>query len=184
MRHCDRLAILLAISSIFIVRLVTIQIYGGIPHIEDETAYIWQAQAAARNQLTISSPSCPECFLVPFVVDYHGERFGKYPPGWPAVLSLAIRLNIRSWINPLLAGLSIWLTYRLLSRLAGKITALLAALLTLSSPFFLLNAGTLLAHIWSFFLTLAFILAWFDLTKPKDNLPRWMPILLAGFSLG
>ena len=36
-----------------------------------------------------SFPTSPKSFLFPFVVDYHGQRFGKYPLGWPVVLALA-----------------------------------------------------------------------------------------------
>jgi hypothetical protein len=48
-------------------------------HIEDEMAYVWQAQAIASGHLTIASPPIPKSFLIPFVIDYAGQRFGKYP---------------------------------------------------------------------------------------------------------
>jgi len=180
----DLTALLLALLTLVVVYQVTTRIYEGVPHIEDEVAYSWQSSLYTRNQLAIQSPPCPRCFLTPFVVDYNGLRFSKYPPGWPAVLSLGLRLNLRDWVNPLLAALCIWLTYRLVSRLTRPIIGILAALLTLTSPFFLLNAGTLLSHIWSFFLTLAFLMAWLEMTILHPSIPRWMSVLLGGFSLG
>ncbi len=174
----------LALLTLVAVYQVTTRIYEGVPHIEDEVAYSWQAALYTRNQLAIESPPCPRCFLTPFVVDYNGLRFSKYPPGWPAVLSLGVRLNVRDWVNPLLAALCVWLTYRLVSRLTRPVVGILAALLTLTSPFFLLNAGTLLSHIWSFFLTLAFLMAWLEIINPQSTISRWISILLGGFSLG
>ncbi len=180
----DLTALLLALIALVAVYQVTTRIYEGVPHIEDEVAYSWQAALYTRNQLAIESPPCPHCFLTPFVVDYNGLRFSKYPPGWPAALSLGVRLNMRDWVNPILAALCVWLTYRLVSRATRPAIGLLAALLTLTSPFFLLNAGTLLSHVWSFFLTLAFLLAWLELIASQSAIPRWMSVMLAGFSLG
>src|SRR3990172_2865704 len=180
----DRLALVLAFFTLAAVFLVTQQAFEGLPHIEDEYAYIWQAQTAAHGDLALESPVCPKCFLQPFVVDYQGLRFGKYPPGWPAALSIAIQLNLRDWLNPFLAALCVWLTYRLVKRLLDEKAGLLAAFLTLTSPFFLINGGTLLSHIWSYFLTLTFISSWLDATSDENSLPGWLPVTTGGLSLG
>jgi 4-amino-4-deoxy-L-arabinose transferase-like glycosyltransferase len=121
---------------------------------------------------------------VPFIEDNNGLRFGKYPPGWPAALSLGVLFNIRDLINPILAALCVWLTYRLGKKLINPAAGLIAAVLTLFSPFFLINSSTLLSHTWSFFLTLAFILAWNDLRNSPAQVPIWMLVCVAGLSLG
>ncbi|MGC8780483.1 MAG: PQQ-binding-like beta-propeller repeat protein [Anaerolineae bacterium] len=91
-------------------------------------AYTWQARLIARGfTLTTPTPPCPTCFLVPFVVDAHGQRSSKYPPAWSVVLALGERMNARAWVNPFLAGLSVWLIYRLGKRLAGAPVGVLAA---------------------------------------------------------
>jgi len=121
---------------------------------------------------------------VPFVVDYGGQRFGKYPLGWPVMLSFGERLDARAWVNPLLAGLGVWLTYRLGKKTLGEIVGLLAAGLTLTSPFFLMNSGALLSHPWGLALSAAFALSWLDAVDEQGHLPGWLPTLGAGFSLG
>lgn len=171
----------LALAAVY---YITVRVFEGVPHIEDESAYAWQAATYARGDLTLTSPPCPKCFLVPFVVDYQGQRFSKYPPGWPAALSLGVRLGLRDLVNPILAALCVWLTYRLGKKLINETVGLIAALLTLTSPFFLMNGGTLLGHIWSFFLTLTFALAWLDLSDSDPPVPPWILIWLAGLSLG
>ncbi len=184
MTRADRLALLLAIVTLAAVFLVTNQVFEGLPHLEDEYAYIWQAQTISRGDLTVPSPVSPNTFMVPFVVDYEGLRFGKYPPGWPAALSLGVRLGVRDWVNPFFAALCVWFTYRLVKRLLNEKAGLLAAFLTLVSPFFLVNGGSLLSHTWSYFLTLAFILSWLDVADKNSRLPAWLPVTTGGLTLG
>jgi len=185
------LALSISLATILVAYfLVAEKTFEQLPHIEDEMAFVWQARVFAEGQITIPSPPQPKSFFIPFVIDYNGQRFGKYPPGWPMMLSFGIRLGLRTWVNPLLAGLAVWLTYRLGQKLfSGKI-GLLAALLTATSPFFLINAGSLLSHTWSFFLTLAFFASWldtFDLpngNQPVTHIPKWMTIIVASLTLG
>jgi 4-amino-4-deoxy-L-arabinose transferase-like glycosyltransferase len=168
--RADVLALLLAVAGFLASALVTQRIFEGIPHIEDEVAYVWQAKALAEGHLQVPSPAHPQSFLVPFVVDYQGERFGKYPPGWPAFLSLAIQLGLRAWVNPLLAGLGVWLTYQLGKRSFSQLVGLLAAGLTVTSPFFLMNSGSLLSHPFGLVLSATFALGWLEaFWKNKDK---------------
>jgi hypothetical protein len=190
----DIFAFFLALLGFLASALVTQRIFEGIPHIEDEIAYVWQAKALADGQFKISSPSQPKSLLVPFVVDFEGERFGKYPPGWPALLSLAIQLELRAWINPLLAGLGVWLTYLLGKRHFSQVIGLLAAGLTVSSPFFLMNSGSLLSHPLGLVLSALFTLAWLEAfwknsaEKEDGNTTssgkRWWFSILSALALG
>jgi 4-amino-4-deoxy-L-arabinose transferase-like glycosyltransferase len=184
MTRSDRIALILSALAVLAGYLVHDRVFERMAHIEDEMAYVWQAQVIARGQLTIPSPPEPKSFLYPFVVDYNGQRFGKYPLGWPAMLSLGERLGLRFLVNPLLAGLGVWLTYRLGKRIFGETVGLLAAGLTLTSPFFLMNSGSLLSHPFGLVLSIAFVLAWLDgFTEPQAE-HTWLPTLVAGASLG
>ncbi len=162
MKRTDLIALLFSLVAVAAAHLVADRVFEHMPHIEDEMAYVWQAQVLAGGKLTLPSPPDPKSILVPFVVDYDGRRFGKYPLGWPLVLAFGLLLHARDWINPILAGASVWLTYRLGKKLFDERVALCAALLTVTSPFVLLNSGSLLSHPWSLFLSLAFALAWLD----------------------
>ncbi len=144
----------------------------------------------AGGALRQPSPEPARAYLVPFVVDHEGQRFGKYPPGWPAALSLGARFGAAWLVNPLLAGAAIWLTYRLGSKLLGGWLGLLASLLLLSSPMFLMLSGSLMSHTFSLVLGLAFTLSWFELflqsPGSRKDRRRWDPVLVAlcGLSLG
>lgn len=187
MSAAARFALLLAIAAVIVGSLVSLRVFEDVPHIEDETAYSWQARAIAAGAMFLPTPPCPECFLVPFVVDHGGLRTAKYPPGWPAALALGVLAGARWLVNPLLSGFSVWLVFLLTRKLTDEITALIAAVLLATSPFFVMNSGTLLAHPWSLFLTLAFALAWLDafsLTKEQNRVPRWLSVLTACLCLG
>ena len=186
MPRTNQIAFFLVILTIFVTYWFSGNVYENLPHVEDEFAYIWQAQVFAKGQAYISSPPHPDQLVVPFVVDYNGIRFSKYPPGWSLLLSFGVLANLMSWINPILAGLSIWLTFRLGQKIFNSGIALLASFLLLTSPFFLLNSGALLSHPFSLVLSLTLTLAWFDLfmTKGKNATPDWIKIIIAGCSLG
>lgn len=181
----DLAGLLIALAGFALSLWVATRFFEKMPHIEDEMAFVWQARVIAESgSLVTPTPVCPECFLVPFVVDHNGLRFGKYPPGWPVVLSFGEMLDARELVNPLFAGLSAWLIYRLGGRLFTPPVGLLAAFLSVLSPFFLINAGSLLSHSWSLFLTLGFTLAWLDLTGAGPlRVPRWMALATAALCL-
>lgn len=188
-----RLFVLVAVLSSYYVAL---NVFERIPHLEDEIAYVWQANVMAQGHLMVDSPPRAEDFKVPFVVDYKGHRFGKYPPGWPAMLALGVRLGLREWVNPLLAGLAAWLMYRLARKLLSETAALFAIFLLVTSPLFLIQSGSLMSHTWSLVLAAGFMLAWLDLFTPQATepptpknwlarpAPDWMLVLVAGLTLG
>ncbi len=184
--QADRVALLLSALAVLIIHRLAGHIFEFLPHLEDEIAYVWQARVYVQKQLTVPSPVDGKSFLVPFVVDYHGQRFAKYPPGWPMVLAFGVRWGARDWVNPLLAGLGIWWLYRLGKRYFSSKIGLLSAILTLTSPFFLLNSASLLSHPWSFLLTLTFLSAWLDLFCKNEFSSRASVLLalVAGLSLG
>ena len=181
----DRIALIISLLAVVASYLIASSIFENLPHLEDEFAYVWQAEALAAGKLSVDSPDLPRHFLVPFVVDYNGQRFGKYPLGWPALLGLGEFLGIRSWINPLLAGLGVWLTYRLGKKVMGDTAGLLAAFLTATSPFFLLNSGSLLSHPMGLVLSASFALGWLNAFSASDthDLNR-TPLILSALSLG
>jgi len=184
MSRADQLAIFLSLLAILLAGLVTYYIFEGIPHLEDELAYVWQGRLLAEGKLSIPSPAHPKSFLVPFVIDYEGLRFGKYPPGWPLVMALGVLAGVRWMVNPILAGLGVWLTYLLGKRLFNPLTGLLAAGLTLTSAFFLVNSGSLLSHPLGLVLSAAFALLWLAGFADHEHPPRWRYTLGAALVLG
>jgi 4-amino-4-deoxy-L-arabinose transferase-like glycosyltransferase len=154
--------------------------FERLPHLEDEVAYLFQARTMALGQLTVASPAHPDAFWTPFVLDHQGQRFGKYPPGWPTVLSIGVLAGSSWLVNPLLAALALYLVYRLGRSLYDRRTGLLGAALGLTSPLFLVLGGSHLSHLVTLVWLLLFTL-WFVWTAQGRT--RWFA-LGAGLALG
>jgi 4-amino-4-deoxy-L-arabinose transferase-like glycosyltransferase len=134
------------------------QIFEHVPHSEDEVAYVFQAKVFAQGRLAAPTPLNSDAFWTPFVVDYKGRRFGKYPPGWPALLSLGIRLQAPWLVNTLLSAFTLALIAWLGARWYRASTGLWAAGLGLLTPGFLFLSSSLLSHAASlFWATLALV---------------------------
>jgi hypothetical protein len=207
MKRIDWFALGLALLAVIAAYLVSNRVFENLAHVEDEQAFVWQAAVLAGGHLTLPSPPQSHSFLWPFVIDYQGQqaltsqltqaslRFGKYPLGWPLVLSAGVVLGIRDWINPLLAGLGVWLTYLLGKRTFTPLIGLLAAGLTLTSPFFLIVSGSLFSHPLGLVLSAGFALAWLNafFRPDQDDAEEyfryfrqraWWSAILGGLALG
>ncbi|MBN2554872.1 MAG: glycosyltransferase family 39 protein [Anaerolineales bacterium] len=185
-RRANLLGIAFAAAAVVLSAFLSWIVFERIPHLEDEFALLWQAEVMADGAISLPSPEFPDSFKIPFVIDLDGQRFGKYPPGWPAALSLGARVQAVWLVQALLSGFSVWMVYLLGRKLAGRANGVIAAALMLLSPLFLIQSGSLLSHMFSLFLSTAFLCAWVDLFARDDeaNVPAWMLVCTAGSSLG
>ncbi|MCL4303610.1 MAG: hypothetical protein KJ077_48440 [Anaerolineae bacterium] len=189
-RHVSIFAlIVICLTAFFGIALLSGQIFEHVPHSEDEVAYIFQAKVFAQNRLTAPTPRYRQAFWTPFVVDYQGQRFGKYPPGWPALLSLGMRLKAPWLINALLAAVALaliaWLGrcfYKKDPRdLDKEHPDLWTAGLALTTPGFLFLSSSFLSHTASlFWSTLALVALFHLITGTRLTLLA----LLTGLFLG
>ena len=146
----------------------------------DEYAYLWQATAFSDGRVTADSPQPAAAFQQQHLGDADNVRFSRFPPGWPLLLAVGVRAGFPGFINPLLAALALAGIYRLACSWVGARAAALGVLVVGTSPFFLLNAGSLHSHPSCLFaLTgLALSLAW------AVERPGAWPLLLGGASFG
>lgn len=185
-RSADRLALALALAAFVVSAILSLCIFDRIPHLEDEFALLWQAEIMTDGRISLPTPEFASSFMIPFVVDARGQRFGKYPPGWPAALSIGVRAGAPWVIQAVLSSLSVWLIYRLGQKLASPRVGLIAASLTVLSPIFLMQSSTLLAHMFTLLLSLAFLHAWLDLFFLADTtaVPGGLLAVVGGSSMG
>lgn len=112
----------LAIVALAVVlRLAWILLVPSLP-LSDEAWYDRAARDLARTGVLRYQTGAAQVFRAWF------------PPGWPAFLALWYCIfgpvwGLYRWVNLLLAGLAVWLTYRLGERALGRGAALLGALL-------------------------------------------------------
>jgi 4-amino-4-deoxy-L-arabinose transferase-like glycosyltransferase len=141
-------AIVFVFFSFFISALIHQTVFERMPHLEDEMAYIFQARIFARGDVVVDIPQPRRAFWQPFVVDYDetGARFGKYTPGWPALLAIGVNLGQMWVINAFFAALTIALVYRLGREICSPDAGLMAAALVAFSPMALLLNASFMGH--------------------------------------
>jgi hypothetical protein len=187
-----KLLLLPAILFTFAVSLhVALDVLEGIPHVQDSVTYLFQAQTLARGDLTapappLAGPARSEHFNQEFLLVRDGRWFGKYPPGYPAVLAIGVLAGGHWLVNPLLAALTLPLLYALAKILYAderpKNFGVLAhaCLLLTVSPFFLVMSGSFMAHAAELFWTALFMVAWARAVAGGRG--RWA--VAAGVALG
>ncbi len=179
----------LAVGACLVVfaaaRLIASLVLEQVPHLEDEVAYLFQAQVFSVGKVYATLPPQPDCFHMPFIVDHEGRRFGKYPPGWPALLAIRVWMGQAWWVNAALAALTVALTSRLGREVGnGLLTSAVAAGLAATSPFLLLLSGSMMSHTACLAFVTAFLWC-FRRTCCQANghiRSRWA--LAAGLALG
>ncbi|WP_420645120.1 ArnT family glycosyltransferase [Candidatus Leptofilum sp.] len=144
-------------------------VLARVPHVQDSLTYLFQAQTLARGKLWAEAPPLPEFFEQEFLLVQNGRWFGKYPPGFPALLALGVLLNASWLINPLLATLTVPLLYQLGRRMGNGRTGLVAAGLMSLSPFFLFLSGSHMAHAAELFWLSLFMVCWWVVIKESHR---------------
>jgi hypothetical protein len=175
------LAFVLVGFSILMSALLSQSVFERLPHLEDEVAYLFQSRIFARGDLVIETPQPRRAYWQPFVVDHNDRRFGKYTPGWPALLALGVLIGQPWVVNALLAGLTVALTYRLGREIFNPETGVFAAALAAFSPMALLLNATLMGHTAALCFTTLFLYAYWRLERSKATL-KWG--IIAGVALG
>ncbi|MBI4859571.1 MAG: hypothetical protein HY815_04825 [Candidatus Riflebacteria bacterium] len=147
-RHERGLVALLAAASGLFSAWVATAILGAVPHIQDERAYLFEARLMAGGRLTAPVPAAPldRACAIDFTVQDSGRWYGRFPPGWPALLAAGVICGAPHLLNPLLGffgivGLHLFLRLHLTRR-----QALLGTALAASSPLVTLMDASLLAH--------------------------------------
>lgn len=156
----DRLAIILALAVAATAVLLRLLIIRQAPMTDDENAYLFSARLLQSFKLYWEGYAKE---LIPFLTNQFlvvkELAFSQYYPGFPALLALGLSLGAVNLVNPILAGLGVLITYRLVREISGsKSTAFIAAGLLSLSPCYLLTSATLLPHTASLFFAALFVL--------------------------
>lgn len=176
----DRFAWTLAAFVSVVSAILCLTSYQAIPHIPDEIAYLIQARYLAAGLPWMTPPPVPAAFDT-FLLEVSGNRwYGVFPPGWPLVLAIGVRIGVPFLVNPVLGGLCVLLAYLLVQELSDRGTARMSALLLAVSPWHLLMSMSFMSHVLS--LTLALVTALGTARAWRTG--AWPPAFVAGLSLG
>jgi len=176
----DRFAWIPAIWVTAGAAFLTVSVYQMHPHVPDEVAYLFPARYFADGRLTLPLPTVPAAFNVDLMT-YQADRwFSPVNPGWPAILAVGALVGLPWLVNPVLAGVSVLLAYRLLREIYSRRTARIATLLFAVSPWNLFMAMNLMPHTATLACALAAALAVARLRR--DPRVRWAAV--GGFFIG
>lgn len=127
------------------------------PRLIDATTYLFQARSLARGGFGWETEGPSASFRGRFIVSTHDHPdtvAGIFPPGYPALLSLGVRLGAYQVVGPMLGALLVLSTYRLTRELfKARHVALLAASLSALCAALRYHTADTMAHGWSTLLT-------------------------------
>ncbi len=164
--------------------LLSFYAFERMPHVEDEVAYLFQAETFAGGALTVPAPPpAAQPGLEYYLFQVDGDRwYAATVPGWPAALAIGVAAGVPWLVNPLLAALSVLLGHAITRRLAGRDQADLVAMMMGASPWLLALSASLMAHTLTMFLML---LAWWLILRAGDGPRRaLLQLWLAGLAMG
>lgn len=176
-------------------------ILDGIPHVQDELNYLWQARIFEQLELTAPRPPVDEVFLYTFQKTLGDRVYSIFPPGWPLVLAVGGWLGLRSLWPMLLGGATVLMMFGLaraltretdgdrhatpetphtdtplppleLTPLETRLLPWLVAMLAVLSPAQGVMAGTYMPHTLCLLLATTFWWAWLRLKRVHTGIIR------------
>jgi hypothetical protein len=141
-------ALALFFAGTVLSSVICLSVLDGIPHVQDEVAYIFQGKIFAEGRWWVPAPeaSAQEFFNHEFIQMSEGRWFGKYPPGYPLLLAPGLWAGLPWLINALGAGVSLALVYMSGRLMFNRRVGAWAALMGLISPWVLLMSGSYMSH--------------------------------------
>ena len=146
-RRAVALALLLSILVAGVAVVLRWNALGSIPHGWDAQGYVYQSRVFAAGRLTGPADEFEDFFRGPQVVVVEDRKFAIYPPGWPAMLSIAQFMGAPMAAEFVLCSLFLLGVWTLGWRLFGSTSAWMTLGATAFSPFVLFMAGSYLSHL-------------------------------------
>ncbi len=151
------------------------------PNSSDEYVYVYQAETLSKGKLFNAAPPVAESFNFNHIAHKDGISVGRFPPGWPLVMSLFIFIGLPAALaNPLIGVVTMLVFYRLAMRIYNPQVALWGLALLTCSSFFILNSASFFSH--ASCLLEALLMVYFLYEYRRTGV--WWRAVLAGAFLG
>ena len=170
--------ILVFFSTTILVSHFTLEQF---PNSSDEYAYLMQAKTLSHGKLAEKAPLFPAAFHYNHIAIKDHVRVGRFPPGWPLLLSTSFLLGIPSWlINPLLGALALLVFYLFARQFYSTKVAVWSLAALALSGYFVFNSASFFSHISCLLMTVLFVWA-MRLFQASGKVTY---LFLAGFCIG
>lgn len=151
------------------------------PNSSDEYVYLYQAETLSEGKLWEKAHPVEKSFGFNHMVTKNDITLGRFPSGWPLILSGFLVLGIpAALVNPILAILTLLVFYKLANNLYGNRVACWSVLTLACTGFFVFNSASFFSHTSCLLNALLCVLL-INLYLKNDKVKY---VLLAGLSLG
>ncbi|MFZ6011980.1 MAG: glycosyltransferase family 39 protein [Bacteroidota bacterium] len=151
------------------------------PNSSDEYVYLLQAETLSQGEFWDPPHKLHQFFNFNHVAQKDGMRVGRFPPGWPMILSLAYVLGFPPVIvNPILALLALFVFYKFARTRYDERIAIWSVVSLAFTAFFVFNSASFFSHTVSLLEVLLFV----HFTYRYLERGKLLDGLLAGLFLG
>lgn len=174
----------LVIATVVVIAIVHWFAVGKRAMVSDEVIYLLQAKWFFMPNYSwhVDADLLPFFSMRKLGVTPSGGLYGQYTPGWPALLALFDAVGLRWWSAPILGAITVWATTRLGTLLYSRAAGVLAGLLLLVQPWFLLLHAGYMAHPASI-AALALAAVWLLESETLDGWSRTWRWLAVGVAI-
>jgi 4-amino-4-deoxy-L-arabinose transferase-like glycosyltransferase len=117
--------------------LISYFTFHNFPYSYDEYNFLYQAKIFSQGKIFIEVPEILRPFKETYMILNDDKLFSKYPPGFSLILTIGVLLNIPGLINPLVAVLTLTITYFFTKSFLGPKYGLLSVIIMSTTPYFL-----------------------------------------------
>jgi len=150
------------------------------PNSGDEYAYLLSASLLAEGRLSVPSPEPREFFRLNHVIN-NGRFYGKYPPGWPVLLSVGVLAGAPWIINAILEVLTTLLLYRIAQDHFGSTAANVMLMCLLLNPYVIFTSASYFSHPSCLLFIVVFL---YSALRSLDSPSASWPYVIMGASAG
>jgi hypothetical protein len=130
-----------------VVLTTSLLVLDGFPNSSDEYVYLYQGHTLERGRLWERSHPVDKSFGFNHIARQNGITVGRFPPGWPLVLSLFMLMGIpAALVNPILSILTLLVFYSFARRIYNPVVAGWSLLFLSATAFFLFNSASYFSH--------------------------------------
>lgn len=153
--------------------------FSHMPLTVDSSAQLVHAKMMLKGGW--SMPSHPlRAFFDMYMMINNGRWYSQYPPGHVMLLALGTMVKMRSYVNPLLGGMTALVIYRMALELYGVRVARIAVMLAGGCVYMILMSSEFMSNATALLVGTLFLWAYFRMLKR----PHWKTALWGGIAIG
>lgn len=150
MKSPRRSVLLILLIFVVITSWVGVVSLDQFPNSADEFVYLFQAEDMSHGRFSSSAHELPEFFEFHHLLQKDGIWVGRFPPGYPMILSIAYILHLPPFVINLVLGLILLFCFhRFVNEVYNERIALWSLVILTFTGFFIFNSASFFSHVTS-----------------------------------